>query len=502
MKCKKIFINIMESKDTIQEINDVIGGKGVNNDGNSYDLQGYHIILENKTPDQFRCEFLIKSELEIFWSIDMKKTVKPCQNIGLNEYKCKINLEKKDKKELIIWMNNMEPGLRMELKKIENYLLTTYIGEIDNIYLMSSENPVDIHFYQLFSYHKKYHFDQYRFLLIINLCNHAEEADNDFIREFVEKIIKNSKEERKIEEDTKAFYRLVLQNILSENIGAYDTHKIYRSQILNRLAIDCEKNYQKNVEKRVDNNPFQRNEIIKTVGNKTVQNDGFIVTEWNRKDRFLIPQNTVIISQTRNWNIGEIERTLEKLVKSSPNHTYEIILYIDYPNYLRGLEKIIENLFFNFDRLFKIKAVMGGSVKVNLSEMQKLLVMTNFMNSVAPYFFLIAVNSCFPLKYMNYIDTNYKEGDRMIVIKSANAIHLNTGNTILYEANTNKLYEYFIECIFPVMEKNLFERINYRILGGMNKIKDLKNFMMKNGTINGLRIVDYFDKNTLHVFDS
>jgi hypothetical protein len=488
MKCKKIFINILETKDTIQEINDVITREE--------DIQGYHIILENKTLDKFSCEFLVNSQSEIFWSIDMKKTVKTAQNIRVDECKCKVELEKKEKKELIIWAND---NTRIELKMIENRVLTAYIGEIDNIYLLASGNPVDIHFYQLFGYHKKYHFDQYRFFLIINLCNHAEDADNDFVRESVEKIIRNSKEERKIEEDTKAFYRLVLQNILSENIGVYDTHKIYRSQILNRLAIDCEKEYQKRAEKRVDSQPFQKNELLRTVTNKTVQNDGFIMTEWNRKDRFLIPQNTVIISQTRNWNIGELERTLEKLVKSSPNHTYEIILYADHPNYIRGVERIVENLFYNFDQLFKIKVVMG---KINLSEMQKLLIMTNFMNSVAPYFFLVAMNSLFPPKYMNYIDANYKEGDRMIVIRSANAIHLKTGHTNLYEANTNKLYEYFIECVFPVIGKNLFERINYRILGDMNKIKDLKNFMMKNGTINGLRIVEYFDKNALHVFDS
>jgi DNA/RNA-binding domain of Phe-tRNA-synthetase-like protein len=78
MKCKKIFINILESKDTIQEINDVI---------EEGDLQGYHIILENKTPDKFSCEFLVNSWSEIFWSIDMKKTVKQALNIGVEEYK-------------------------------------------------------------------------------------------------------------------------------------------------------------------------------------------------------------------------------------------------------------------------------------------------------------------------------------------------------------------------------------------------------------------------------
>ena len=503
MKCKKIFINILESKDTMQEINDMIGGGSSDNSSGGEDLQGYHIILENKTPDKFSCDFTIQSENDILWSIDMKKTVNKCQNIDFNEYQCKINIDKKERKELIIWMVQTEG--RMELKKIKNNLLTVYIGELDSLYLKSDNNAVDIHFYQLFGFHKKYHFDQYRFLAIISLCNQSDanaDANNDFIKELVDKIIRNSKEERKTVDDTKTFYKLVLQNILSENIGAYDNHKIYRSQILNRLAIDCEKNYQKRVEKRVDNHPFQRNEIMKTIAHKTIQNDLFIVTEWNRKDRFLIPQNTVIMSQTRNWNIGEIERTLEKLVKSSPNHTYEIILYIDFPNYLRGLEKIIENVFFNFDRLFKVKVILfGGKMsKLNLSEMQKLLIMTNFMNSVSPYFFMVNVNSCFPPKYMDFIDSVYKESDKIIVLKSSNVIHLNTGHIHYYEANTNKLYEYFIECIFPVIQKNMFERINYRILGNMNKMKEMKNFLMKNGTINDLKIVDYFDKNTLHVF--
>jgi hypothetical protein len=494
MKCKKIFINILESKDTIQDINDVIGG-----DGGGDDLQGYHIILENKTPDKFSCNFTIQSENEIFWSIDMKKTVNKCQNIDFNEYQCKIDIEKKDKKELIIWMIQIDG--RMELKNIKNNLLTVYIGELDSLYLKSDNNAVDIHYYQLFGFHKKYHFDQYRFLAIISLCNQSD-TNNDFIKELVDKIIRNSKEERKTVDDTKTFYKLVLHNLLSENIGAYDNHKIYRSQILNRLAIDCEKNYQKKEEKRVQNQPFQRNEIMKTIMHKTIQNELFIVTEWNRKDRFLIPQNTVIISQTRNWNIGEIEKTLEKLVKSSPNHTYEIILYVDHSNYIRGLETIVENVFFNFDRLFKIKVILNNRSKINLSEIQKLLIMMKFMNSVSPYFFIVNINSWFPPKYMDFIDSNYKDGDRMIILKSSNVIHLNTGHIHFYEANTNKLYEYFIECIFPVIQKNVFDRINYRILGNMNKIKELKNFLMKNGTINDLKIVDYFDKNTLHVFDS
>ena len=111
MKCKKIFINILESKDTIQEIKDVIEEGG--------ELQGYHIILENKTPDKFSCEFLVNSLSEIFWSIEMKKTVRTAQNIGEAEYKCKVELEKKEKKELIIWVNQ---STRIELKKIENHV--------------------------------------------------------------------------------------------------------------------------------------------------------------------------------------------------------------------------------------------------------------------------------------------------------------------------------------------------------------------------------------------
>jgi hypothetical protein len=55
-----------------------------------------------------------------------------------------------------------------------------------------------------------------------------------------------------------------------------------------------------------------------------------------------------------------------------------------------------------------------------------------------------------------------------------------------------------------VIDKKLFDKINYKVtlFGSMNKFKELKNFLMKNGTINELKILDNFNKNTLHVFDS
>ena len=105
MKCKKIFINILESKDTIQEINDKI----------TNDLQGYHIVLENKTFDCFICDFEQISENDVFWSIDMKKTIKKCTCFKYNSYKCSIEIKKKEKIDLIIWI---EENNEFELKSI------------------------------------------------------------------------------------------------------------------------------------------------------------------------------------------------------------------------------------------------------------------------------------------------------------------------------------------------------------------------------------------------
>ena len=142
--------------------------------------------------------------------------------------------------------------------------------------------------------------------------------------------------------------------------------------------------------------------------------------------------------------------------------------------------------------------------KLNLSEMQKLLIMSNFVNSINPYFFIVAINSWFPPKYIDFVKKQYNESDKIMLLKSSNVINLNTGHIQFYEANNNKLYNYFIECIFPVIDKKLFDKINYKVplFGSMNKFKELKNFLMKNGTINELKILDNFNKNTLHVFDS
>ena len=495
MKCKKIFINILESKDTIQEINDKI----------TNDLQGYHIVLENKTFDCFICDFEQISENDVFWSIDMKKTIKKCTCFMYNSYKCSIEIKKKEKIDLIIWI---EENKEFELKSIKNNIIHNNvmenIVELDSILIKSEVSTTDISFFQLFGFHKKYHFDQYRLLIILNMCNINNIENEEFINELIDKIIKNSKNERKIEDDKNEFYKIVLNNLLNENAGIYDLYKNYRSKILNRLSIDSQKKYPKKIAQM--NNPFQKNEILKTITYKTIQNELFIMTELNRKETFLSPQNSIMIIKYKNWNIAEIEKTMEKIILASSGENYEIILFIDFPNYLHQLEKIIENLFYNYDLLFKVKIILyGGKMgKLNLSEMQKLLIMSNFVNSINPYFFIVNINSWFPPKYIDFIKKQYNESDKIILLKSSNVINLNTGHIQYYEANNNKLYNYFIECIFPVIDKKLFDKINYKVqlFGNMNKFKELKNFLMKNGTINELKILDNFNKNTLHVFDS
>ena len=161
-------------------------------------------------------------------------------------------------------------------------------------------------------------------------------------------------------------------------------------------------------------------------------------------------------------------------------------------------------MFFNYDRLQKVKVVVPSKRVNGLSEMQKLVVLSNFVNSVEDYMFLVSVNSWFPSRYISFIRQHYKEEDNCILsLRSCDMINMDTGRIEKYEASVNKLYGYFVECIFPVLPKNIFKRLNFMapFLAGIDKFKDLKNFLVKNGTVLDVKLLDNFGKDGMHVFE-
>ena len=86
-----------------------------------------------------------------------------------------------------------------------------------------------------------------------------------------------------------------------------------------------------------------------------------------------------------------------------------------------------------------------------------------------------------------------------------NIYNRSNGKIDYYETNTNKLFNYFVECMFPVVPKNLCKKLNFKspIFANMEKFKDLKNFLFKNGTINNINILnklpEEYTRESIHI---
>lgn len=531
MKLKKIVINILDTKDIIHNIDEMIVEEDFKND-----LYGFHIVLTNKTVKKHATEFLVESSNDVFWSLDMKKNVKKMICMEYNLHKCVVNIGQDEKMDIIIWVEVKE---KFVLKNIKNSVANDFDDKLDNLLL---DTTTDKNFEEIFGFRKKYHFDQYRFMLVLNMCNNVNVENEALVKEMVDKIIKHAKIERRIEDGSLEFYEKVFMNLLEENAGALDAFGNYRSKILSKLRIKVNNidiagdtkinvnrqmfggngiNMVKRIElgkiedkkddkksfvmnERIENNPFERNKVMRSINHRVVDGDVFLLGEFYRKGQYLNPNESIILYKYKNSNFASIEKTIEKIVLGCSGETYEILLYLDHVSYLSKFEKILENMFFNYDRLQKVKVVVPSKNIRELGEMQKLVILTHFVNSISEYMFLVSINSWFPPRYMSFIRQKYKEDDNCIVgLRSCNMINMETGRIDVYEANRDKLFSYFVECIFPVMPKTIFKRINFKapFLAGFEKFKDFKNFLVKNGTILDLKLLDGFGKDGLHVFE-
>jgi len=528
MKLRKILVNILVPLNSVNEINEKICANDIEND-----ILGFHVILTNKINKRFNCDLIIECENEILWSIDKKQTINKCLNIEFKTQRCRLNVDRNEVIEIFLWSEKNE----FIFKTVSNNIPEAPPSiEINNIII---NDPSDKDFVKIFGFKKKYHFDHYRKLLIQSL-NEQRTVENDrFISEMIDKILRDSKMERAFEAecdndlDISKFYQKVFNNLLQENCGTLDPFNEYRDKIISKLnsyivprkfetKIILDRNDPKTVVKRIDLNTkielkppvfttsiFNQTEINKTYNIQNVFEDIFVIQEISRKRMFFEPQNSIIIFNYKDVRIIDIEQTIDKIVNNCVGESYEILLYLNYP--IENFEKLVRN----YDNLFRIKVISPKNKVVkapNYSEIQKLIIMTNFVSNLGNHIFLVGVGSIFPKKYMSYItkDISGKENrnDEMYILGKCNVLNRTNGKIDYYEANTNKLFNYFVECLFPVVPKNICKKINFKspIFGGINSFKELKNFFMKNGTINNMIIYndvpDNFTKEALHIFEN
>ena len=527
MKLNKIYVNINDKKDDVQKIDGKITEEDIKND-----FLGYHIVMENKTSQLFNVNFLMLGD-SLQYSLDMKKTVKDCLTIEYNLQSCKLTIKENEKLDIIIWTKE----LPFQMDKVKINIGEYETGDLDSLYLSST---FDKQFLEIFGFPKKYHFDQYRMLLVISLCNSQE--NQKLITELVNKIIKDAKMERKIEETSQQFFETVFNNLLEENAGPLDMFTSYRGKIINKLRlkvdnigkiinngetiIDVRRNVIGNaglsmvkqielgkikkeepkefeIDKKIDNNPFERNKIEKTIKYQSVENDVFLLVEIGRKGQYMSPQNSVILFKYGNSSITEIEKTIEKIILATIGESYEIVLYLEL-TMIAKFEALVENLFFNYDNLKKIKIICKknkiGKFNSPFSEIQKLIILSHFINPINPYFFIVSINSWFPKRYMQYIKTQFKEN--LMMIKRCYVMY-ESGRVDIYEGSGNSMFGYFAECIFPVMPLTMLRRLSYNSVyfGSFSKFRDFKNFLEKNGTVKSVDMLDFFDNGSIHKFE-
>lgn len=551
MKLKKIFVNILVSADSFNEFNEKITMDDI-----SKDILGFHIVIKNNIQNEFTCEFIIESDHDIFWSIDRKQTKTKCLTIEYNIQKCRVNIEGNKDVDLFIWN---ESGIEFNLKSVRNIKTITENETLDSI--MIHDKQPDHNFMKIFGFEKKYHFDQYRMLLVIGLCN-SDESNSKFIKDMVIKIVGHAKEERRVEmecstpDDFGIFFTRVFNNLLEENCGTIDKFREYREKILNKLRLrvsnlssttlserfvggetkiltnrkfkdeslgmikkfDIDSPQKPKVDKceKIMNNPFEKNKMSKVFNYSNINDDIFVVVEYSRKGVYFEPFNTVILYKYKDIRFVEIEQTIEKIVVNCSGESYEILLYFDNMGFINSFEKIVDGLFFNYDNLFRIKIITPksklGNISKNLTDIQKLIILSNFPKAINENLFLVAIGSVFPKRYMNYINVEVKKhstnNDTILVLNKCNMLNRTNGKIELYETNPNKMFNYFVECLFPVIPKVAFAKLNFKsqFLASFERFKDFKNFLMKNGTIVELKIIsqlpEKYLKEALHIYEN
>ena len=82
-----MYVNILEKKDDVQILEEKITDEDIKND-----FMGFHIVLENKTEQNFQVVFLMKGG-DLQYSLDMKKTEKDCLTVEYNLQCCKLDIK-------------------------------------------------------------------------------------------------------------------------------------------------------------------------------------------------------------------------------------------------------------------------------------------------------------------------------------------------------------------------------------------------------------------------
>ena len=525
MELKNVSINILHPLSISQKIEVLI-----NNADIEKNIKGFHLEINNKVKKSFDCSCYFETPVNLSYSnnpklLDKKKSLA----LEFNYHQIKFRVEEFQEQNIYIFLDGIDEDFELETP----IYFTKFKTEDDDQKIEIDKLELDIieqneEFKKIFGFDKKYHFDQYRYYVLLYLVNDANQ-------EMLSKTLRNAKHERDIllMTDEETFYQEVYKNLLDEEVDKFGD---YKSLILQKLKIyvkdlslllqkknsniisdrsslfeEREFHLKKRLNLQKGKNIFDKDvdyrEINETKLNDNVLKDYKEIFEVERKQNlknifgvnfkcsilqrkgfYFQPHFSLII-----FKDGDYQQTIENFLKTKINFSFEILIFTD--------DEVDEGIFKTYDLLFSIKNVspfLKIGKHLQLSPIQKIIIMTNFIKNINNSFFIIPCNSILPENYIEKSLKNKNE-DKITCASYTDLYHPQTGLIIQYEINKN--YPSLSECLFPMFYLKTFSKFNFTspLFGQMKRLKDLRNFMLKNNSIIG---IDYIKThNGLNIFE-
>lgn len=502
MELKKVSINILHPLSISQKIDVSISNNDIDKN-----IKGFHLELNNKVKKSFECYCYFETSNTLFYTTDKKLlNKKKSFAIEFNYHQIKFTIEEFQNQNIYIFLDNVDEDFELESSINFTRFKTESDNqkfEIDKLELENLDQTEE--FSKIFGFEKKYHFDQYRYYVLLYLMNESNQN-------LIVTIIKNAKSERDILliSGEELFFQEVYDNLRQEDIG--DKFLDYKTVILEKLKPfgiskstiitnrsslleESEFKIKKKINFQKSNNIFERQEIedikfqdnvlkdykeifeLETKQNlKNINGTNFKCTITQRKGFYFKPNFSIII-------LGDYisDETFQNIVKTKLS--MEILLFNE--------QEIVEDIFKKYDLLFSVKNIspfLKIGKTLNLSLFQKIIILSQFIKNTNNSFFIIHNNSILPNNYIEKCLKNKNE-EKMCCATKCDLFQPQTGMIIPYEINKN--YVTMSECLFPMFHLNAFLKFNFTspLFGQINRLKDVRNFMIKNNNLIGVEYI-------------
>ena len=483
------------------------------------DVQGFHFMINSNIDEEVQCCFEFKSKIDIFYSFDL------VNEEYMDNENIKFLITKGQKINLYIYFKVDEEDTKYgdsEFKILSFEILKNNDNYELNELLLNNNQKENKNFDIIFQFSPKYHFDIYRYHLILYLSNLDDKE------QYISNIVSNAIEERNKETNFIDFLIGVHKNLINESKGLF-VFTDYRDSILKlikkMISVGTNRFHKNNSSSIIsDRNRIYKKEeelkekklVIKPNNSKIYKGEEDAIEEFNGEIKITVPDKNVelferILSKNVFGNnfvqykistnrlitrpyisivLYKLEKqhtkfleSLKNIIKKNYYNYFEILIFNVDVELINFLKRYIKSLFKINSHLISFSFIVPNKKLYKLvddkySLLQELIILSNISESESNYMFLIHSNSIWSQNYIKRGIEKIRKDNRihLILSNSAKTYFPSNGKIENYFVEINSIYEKYQQCIFPIINKNILINMNpnFFIFSNINKIKDIK----------------------------